>query len=208
VISWLSHFDELYRQACEYHRKPAVGAQHITIVSGGQTGPDRAALDVAMALGLPYGGFCPKGGWAEDMPNPPGLLHHYSNMEETKSSELGERTRLNVEKGDATLIVVDKSGLDVSPGTILTLDLVKRANKRHLVIDVHQSNAVELLEEWLESAYNLKVLNVAGPRESEAPGLYALTRALLAKVLRPRADQMSPGPAGNPKAADVTPPIG
>jgi hypothetical protein len=66
------------------------------IVSGGQSGVDRAALDVAIARGIPYGGWCPKGGWAEDMPAPPGLLAHYPHLRETPSADPAERTAWNV----------------------------------------------------------------------------------------------------------------
>ena len=77
----------------------------IRIVSGGQTGVDRAALDVAIELGIPYGGWCPRGGWAEDMPAPPGLLSRYPLLRETAGSDPAERTRLNVRDSDATLVL-------------------------------------------------------------------------------------------------------
>jgi hypothetical protein len=69
---------------------------NLRIVSGGQTGVDRAALDVAVALGMPYCGWCPRGGWAEDMPEPPGVLARYPRLEETPSEDPAQRTRWNV----------------------------------------------------------------------------------------------------------------
>jgi hypothetical protein len=64
----------------------------LTIVSGGQTGVDRAALDVAIELGIPYRGWCPKGGWAEDMLNPPGVLILYPELRETQDADPRQRT--------------------------------------------------------------------------------------------------------------------
>ena len=64
------------------------------LISGGQSGVDRAALDVAIARGMPYGGWCPKGGWAEDFPEPPGLLAEYPHLAETPSTESGAAYRV------------------------------------------------------------------------------------------------------------------
>src|SRR5262245_14533482 len=95
----------------------------LTIISGGQTGADRAALDAAIALGVPYGGWCPKGGWAEDMPSPPGILARYPALREASSADPSERTRLNVQDSDATLLVTSSAGLDVSRGACLTVEI-------------------------------------------------------------------------------------
>ena len=87
------------------------------IISGGQTGVDRAALDVAIERGLDWGGWCPKGGWAEDFPDPPGLLAKYSHLRETPGRHPLQRTEWNVRDSDATLIITDSGGLSVSIGT-------------------------------------------------------------------------------------------
>ena len=75
------------------------------IRSGGQTGVDRAALDAARQCGLKICGWCPKGGWAEDCPEPPGLLALYPELRETPSENVSQRTVWNVRDADATLII-------------------------------------------------------------------------------------------------------
>ena len=89
------------------------------IVSGGQTGVDRAALDVAIELGIEYGGWCPKGGWAEDHVIPPGVLVLYPKLTATPLAEPEQRTEWNVRDSDATLILIRGSGLLNSSGQLL-----------------------------------------------------------------------------------------
>src|SRR6185312_13838048 len=91
------------------------------IVSGGQSGVDRAALDVALELGIPYGGWCPRGGWAEDLPVPPGLLARYPLLRETPTAEPAERTRWNVRDSDGTLILLAGERPAPGSGTALAL---------------------------------------------------------------------------------------
>ena len=86
-----------------------------TVISGGQSGVDRAALKFAVHNGISYSGYCPKGGWAEDFQNPPGILEHYPLLKETESPDPEERTVLNVETSDAVLIFLEGD----SPGTEL-----------------------------------------------------------------------------------------
>ena len=86
-------------------------ALHITILSGGQTGVDRAALDAAIERGLAYRGWCPRGGSAEDLPEPPGLLARYPHLRETPEADPAERTRRNVRDGDRLLVLTDSSAL-------------------------------------------------------------------------------------------------
>ena len=71
------------------------------LLSGGQSGVDRAVLDVALARGIAYGGWCPKGGWAEDCPTPPGLLTKYPRLKETPLADPAQRTEWNVRDADA-----------------------------------------------------------------------------------------------------------
>ena len=169
------HFGRLYKMARRYHRK------RIGIVSGGQSGADRAALDVAIDLGLPYGGWVPKGGWAEDHPTAPGLLTRFPNMREAESPEPAQRTRLNVRDSTATVILI--AGASTSPGTDLTRDEATKRRRPHKIVDVDDPNAAELIKNWLRQIDYLHVLNVAGPRESEAPGLYDKARRVLREVL-------------------------
>jgi hypothetical protein len=147
------------------------------IVSGGQTGADRAALDVAIELGIEYGGWCPADGWAEDFPQPPGLLAAYPKLTATAEPQPAVRTRLNVRDSDATLIVWD--GRTPSPGTQLTIDVASELGRPLLVTpgDVAETNA------WLDALGSGVVLNVAGPRESNCPGTYARTAEVLRSVL-------------------------
>jgi hypothetical protein len=147
------------------------------IVSGGQTGADRAALDVAIELGIDYGGWCPAGGWAEDLPEPPGLLAVYPKLMPTDEPDPSVRTRLNVRDSDATLIVWD--GQTPSPGTRLTIKAARDLGRPTLVTP----GDVDETQLWLEGLDPGAVLNVAGPRESTRPGSYARTRELLRTVL-------------------------
>lgn len=137
------------------------------MVSGGQTGADRAALDVAISLGLPYGGWYPAGGWAEDLPTPPGLLARYPALREAPAGPRSTRTRWNVRDSDATLVLVLRSAAR-SHGTRLTVD-VAAALGRPVLVAV--ATDVEAVRAWLDPL-GACVLNVAGPRESEDPGLY------------------------------------
>ena len=149
----------------------------VRLVSGGQAGADRAALDVAIDRGLPYGGWCPAGGWAEDHSTAPGLLQAYPALEEAPSADPGLRTRWNVRDSDATLVVRDPG--TSSPGTDLTVAAATELGRPHLVT---AGDAAEVVA-WLRGFEGILALNVAGPRESEQPGVYALTRSLLGEVL-------------------------
>ena len=145
------------------------------LLSGGQSGVDRAALDVAVALGIGYGGWCPKGGWAEDFPTPPGLLAKYPDLEETPLADPAQRTEWNVRDTDACLIVVDAGGFDVSAGTTLAQDLAHRYRKPVYVAKLGDVD-VKHARLWLRvqrarHGDDLK-LAIGGPRESEAPGIY------------------------------------
>jgi hypothetical protein len=161
------------------------------IISGGQTGVDRAALDVAIERGMPWGGWCPKGGWAEDFPDPPGLLSRYPKLRETPRSQPEQRTQWNVRDSDALLIIAGREGLSVSPGTRCAQEWANHYGKPLLIIDVSQPDAVAQAAHWLQAQrerFGAQVrLGVGGPRESQAPGIYASTRRLMASVLdRPR----------------------
>ena len=150
----------------------------VSVRSGGQTGADRAALDVAGARGLPLAGWVPLGGWAEDRPEPPGLLPDYPFLRETDSRDPAYRTRLNVRDSDATLIVDPVPGRS-SPGTDLTLAAACEYGRPVFESDGQDAEAVI---RWLMSIEGDIQLNVAGPRESEVPGTYAAVCSLLGAV--------------------------
>lgn len=147
------------------------------IISGGQTGVDRAALDTAIEHGLDYGGWCPAGGWAEDRPEPPGLLTDYPALRESPSDDPEARTLLNVRDSDATLVV--RGDGVVSPGTGTTIAHAVRLGRPHLVTRGRPDEVIA----WLETLGEVGTLNVAGPRASEQPGAYDLTRDLFRAVL-------------------------
>jgi hypothetical protein len=157
------------------------------IISGGQTGVDRAALDAAIAHGIAYGGWCPRGGWAEDFPDPPGLLANYPQLKETPLADPAQRTEWNVRDSDATLILVGRAGVAVSKGTGLAAEFAQRYGKPVRVVDVAADEAAAITTAWLEGLVaqlgDHLVLGIGGPRESEVPSIYARARALLDSVL-------------------------
>src|SRR5260370_25696825 len=154
------------------------------IISGGQTGVDRAALDVAIEGGMSWGGWCPKGGWAEDFPDPPGLLSKYPELTETPLRQPEQRTEWNVRDSDAILIITDREGLAVSRGTKRAHEWADHYGKPLLVVDVGQPDAVVQVAQWLQAQRQRfgvhMALSVGGPRESEAAGIYARARLLMA----------------------------
>jgi hypothetical protein len=154
------------------------GGKPARLVSGGQTGVDRAALEVGRRTGIPIGGWCPAGGLAEDLTAPPGLLELYPELRPTPSSDADQRTRWNVRDSDATLVIT-RGGVR-SPGTALTVAVAEELGRPHLVLEVDDHDT---LQHWLSTLPAGFVLNVAGPRESQAPGIHAQALALLESVL-------------------------
>jgi len=144
------------------------------IISGGQTGVDRAALDVALELKLPCGGWCPRGRKAED-----GVLPAQYPLIETASEIYAERTEKNIRDSDGTLVL-----LSVPPtgGTKLTIELAAKHCKPCLVVELSNDAAVTIIQDWIRQN-QIQVLNVAGPRESQAPGIYAQAYTLLRRAL-------------------------
>ncbi len=148
------------------------------IISGGQTGADRAALDWAIRNEVPHGGWCPRGRKAED-----GSLATKYLLQETKSAGYLQRTRQNVLESDGTLIVnLGK----LEGGTLATAKLAQELGKSHLVLQLDfgfgDEEARQLLD-WLRRE-SIAILNVAGPRESKRPGIYSLTNKLLDRVAK------------------------
>jgi hypothetical protein len=158
----------------------------LTIVSGGQTGVDRAALDVAIELGIPYRGWCPKGGWAEDMPSPPGVLALYPELRETPEADPRQRSEWNVRDCDRLMVLVDRAGLSVSKGTAFALECAKALAKPHIVIAVDAGEAAGTAASFLGGGQGPLAVCIGGPRESEAPGIYAKAKNFLSRVLARR----------------------
>ena len=144
------------------------------VVSGGQTGVDRAALDVALKLGVPCGGWCPRGRRAEDGP-----LKEIYPLQETPSSDYTQRTRWNVRDSDGTVVLYKSS---LSGGSALTVALAKEHNKPCLVIDLCEDSSPEILLDWLK-LQQIRTLNVAGTRESGSAGIYDEACQFLGKCL-------------------------
>jgi hypothetical protein len=144
------------------------------IISGGQTGVDRAALDVAMELGIACGGWCPKGRLAED-----GAIPERYPLKETPKAEYPQRTEWNVRDSDATLIL-RAGGSD--RGTSLTETLAGQHGKLCLAIELDRSPSVSAVQSWIQNN-RIRVLNVAGPRESSSEGIYHKAVELLRRVL-------------------------
>ena len=147
----------------------------IKIISGGQTGVDRAALDVAIELGFEYGGFCPKGRLAED-----GVILNKYNLTELSSSEYLMRTFENVQASDGTLIIHQGR---VSGGTLKTKDYCQIINKPFVEVNLLEDlKKIPLnFDTWIKENHII-IINIAGPRESAVP-IYYRTYALLMDLL-------------------------
>lgn len=145
----------------------------VKIISGGQSGVDRAALDVAIKLGIPHGGWVPKGRLTEDGPLP-----EIYALRETPTAAYAERTEKNVVDSDGTLII---SRGELTGGSEYTREMALKHGRPWLHIDLKRTAAFRSIigvTEWL-SANDIRVLNVAGPRASKDPTIYRDAAALL-----------------------------
>ena len=133
------------------------------IVSGGQTGVDRAGLDAAMEAGIPAGGYCPKGRLAED-----GAIPERYPLTELSSEKYASRTEKNVVESDGTLVL--NSGA-LTDGTKATVDFAIEHGRPYLVLQLDDLPRVEDCLGWIKE-HDIRVLNIAGPRESKRPGIY------------------------------------
>lgn len=149
------------------------------VVSGAQTGVDRAALDVALELRIPCGGWVPRGRLDEDGVIP----ERYPNLVETSSADWDERTRANVRDSDGTLIV---SRGPLTGGSKFTREAARSMGRPVLHLDLAETpvgEADRIARRWIH-ANQIRTLNVAGPRASKDPGLHSIASALLSDVLR------------------------
>ena len=136
---------------------------------------------------MDWGGWCPKGGWAEDFPESPGLLAKYPHLRETPEPHPLQRTEWNVRDSDAALIIVDRNGLSVSIGTQRANEWARQHGKPELVVDASEPEAAERAARWLQAQKKRfgshMTLSIGGPRESEVPGIYARAKAVIATIL-------------------------
>ena len=143
------------------------------IISGGQTGADRAGLDAAIESNIPVGGWCPKGRKAEDGP-----IDEKYPLQETKSGDYRVRTEKNVKESDGTIIfTIGKP----TGGTALTVKKAKSLAKPFMVIDLDDDHDFDAVKVWL-TGNKIEVLNIAGPRGSKFPDVYDRVKDYL-KVL-------------------------
>jgi len=148
-----------------HDKKPAISYAFNSIRTGGQTGVDRAALDVASNLQIPFAGWIPAGRGAEDGP----ISSKYEGLIETPSADVNQRTEWNVRDSDGTLVLSAGKPKD---GTNWTIEACKIHNKPHIQFDLSAGPTEAQMDEfkkWIED-HKIKSLNVGGPRESHKPG--------------------------------------
>lgn len=145
------------------------------VISGGQTGADRGALDAAAELGLPHGGYCPRGRRAED-----GRIPARYELEELPSRAYAARTEENVLAADATVVLTRGKP---TGGSALTVALARRHGRPILHVDLDREAAPARAIASFLRARGARVVNVAGPRESQCPGITRDARSALARAL-------------------------
>ncbi len=152
-------------------------ANSLKIISGGQTGADRAALDWAIVHQIPHGGWCPKGRKSED-----GVINSRYNLTETPSDEYSQRTEWNVRDSDGTVIFSIAKKLFA--GTLLTAELAQKYQKPyiHICKEFTHVNPVNQLLLFI-SNYKIVILNVAGTRVSNEPEVYQFVKSTFEKAI-------------------------
>jgi len=143
------------------------------IISGGQTGADQAALDVAIKLGIPHGGWIPKGRKTENE-----ILPGKYQLQEMSTSSYSKRTEQNVLDSDGTLILSNRK---LTGGSALTKKMAKKHDRPWVHVDMNKLSIVDaanIVKSWIDRN-NIKILNVAGPRASKSQGIYQTTIEVL-----------------------------
>ncbi len=143
------------------------------VISGGQTGVDRAGLDAAIDEGIPNGGWCPKDRRSED-----GRIPERYDLVETPLADAAQRTEWNVRDSDGTLVLTIG---EPTGGTALTVRLAREHRKPCLVVELGGHPDPEAAMAWFEE-YGISVLNVAGPRESTFPGIHERAASFLGRL--------------------------
>ena len=164
------------------------------IISGGQTGVDRAALDFAIANGLAHGGWCPRGRRAED-----GEIPQKYCLVEADTPLYQQRTRLNVRDSQATLIFCDLKRR--SRGTSLTIKCAESMQKPYLVVDIDSYDCRKILK-WLRRV-RPQILNVAGPRAGESGRASLVVESVLAAVICADEETVIDWPPKKPATPDL-----
>lgn len=167
TVIMIRNYKRLRRGRIHFGETTGVPAR---IISGGQTGVDRAALDAARQCGISIGGYCPKGRRAED-----GKIPAPYPLTELATADYPTRTRRNARAADATLILTRGP---LSGGSAYTALVAQRQRKPLLVIDLMSRPRVATVRTWI-ATNAVRTLNVAGPRESKAPGIYRQAKRFL-----------------------------
>jgi hypothetical protein len=155
------------------------------IVSGGQTGADRAALDFAIEFNIPHAGWCPYGRKAED-----GVIPLKYNLKEASAPTLTEssdpdaiykkRTELNAMDSDGTLIIVSAEPIG---GTLYTIEMAEKHKKPYLIFNLQTNPKINDIANWIIKN-NIHKLNIAGPRESQTSGIYNSVYNVLKQIIQ------------------------
>lgn len=156
------------------------------LISGGQTGVDRGALEAALEAGIAIGGWCPPGREAED-----GRISERFNLKETPQERSANatdvprslRTEWNVRDADATLILSPNIDDATDPGTAWTQQCCNTMEKAMCVVDPFDVDAIATIRTWLDMI-KPKVLNVAGPSETKVPGIQQRSKQLISKLFK------------------------
>jgi hypothetical protein len=149
------------------------------IISGGQTGADRAALDFAIKYNIPHGGWVPKGRQAED-----GRIRDMYQLQEMPTDSHRARTKQNVIDSDGTVIITHGK-FTIKSGSAYTARMAKKHGRPWLHLDMEKTTvdrAARRLQEWVADK-NIVVLNVAGPRQSRDLAIYEVTMRVLAMAV-------------------------
>jgi len=156
--------------------------------SGGQSGADRGAMDAALAYGIPVVGWCPAGGWAEDLPEPPGVLALYPLMVETPLSDVAQRTEWNI-RDSTCCIALNTAARGTSRGTDFGYECYDKYGIPNFEIVIDGPDSIDAQVEracsWLQGLHDdAIVLGLGGPRASEYPGIYDIAYHVTELILQ------------------------